>query len=85
MSAEIQPVLKVTDYLVATSTTEVQELIAEGYEPHGSAILVGFDLHQPMVKREMISVDEYVEMMSMFLEVAQHVQAKIGELSRGPW
>jgi hypothetical protein len=82
MSSDIEPVFRVVDYEVADSESRVNALIELGYEPHGSATIFssGGDLYQPMVKREMISVEEYTKMMTTMMDVAVKMQEKLREM-----
>lgn len=79
MANDIQPVFKVVDYQIAVDVDEVNEMIESGYEPHGSAVVVHGRIKQPMVKREMISTEEYLKMMDVFLDVAEEFNTKIQE------
>lgn len=84
MSGEVQPVYKCVGYKVASNQREIEMLIADGWEPHGSATITRSRslgdpdvIRQPMVKREMISADEYMAMMETMIEVAERVMDRM--------
>jgi len=73
MSDELKLQFNVTEYAVAYTVDEVNDLLKQGYEPYGEPDLV--DFRQAMVYREPLTVSKYIDVMRTALLAMMKLQS----------